>query len=380
MPYTTPKVTYSATYNGGFAQLSGVQSATVTRGRQYFQDNFSGSQCNVELIAADSYTLPLAVGQWLELRETTSQYSPCYFSGRITDVNRTYGMKYDSGTGAAPSDRIFITAVGATGMLGTTNGVSSTMGAIAAPVAMSAICTANSVSSVLYGTTGATVQAKTYINYKALDLINEMARTGQAFIDDFDTSRTQRQTAVIFANSGTGRVATFTDNGTTGDEVFKYNKIEYQSSVQTAFTQVAVTPTGLATQSAQTGSAPYASLNYQTLNSSTDDALNLATYLLSLNSQASITPFMITTDTNIQPSASIIPRLFNGVAYGYPIGSQVTVTFRGTTVYAQLQGITANFYPDYMSVRLTLSPSIGTPFTLNSTAFGVLDTNRLGFS
>jgi hypothetical protein len=70
---------------------------------------------------------------------------------------------------------------------------------------------------------------------------------------------------------------------------------------------------------------------------------------------------------------------YTGSGVTVNLGAAVTVIFRGTTVTAQIQGINTTFYPDYATVQLFLSPSLGTPFTLNSSAFGVLDANRLGY-
>jgi hypothetical protein len=61
------------------------------------------------------------------------------------------------------------------------------------------------------------------------------------------------------------------------------------------------------------------------------------------------------------------------------VGKTAVITFRGETVVAQIQGIVASFYVDRASVQLYFSPSLGVPFTLDSSSFGVLDTNRLGF-
>jgi hypothetical protein len=61
------------------------------------------------------------------------------------------------------------------------------------------------------------------------------------------------------------------------------------------------------------------------------------------------------------------------------LGAGVTVLFRGTTALAEIQGINTVFYSDYAQLQLYLSPSLGTPFTLDSSTFGVLDTNRLGY-
>jgi hypothetical protein len=61
------------------------------------------------------------------------------------------------------------------------------------------------------------------------------------------------------------------------------------------------------------------------------------------------------------------------------IGQPVSVTFRGTSATGTVIGVNSAFYPDRGNVQVYLSPSLGTPFTLDSSAFGVLDQNRLGF-
>jgi hypothetical protein len=140
----------------------------------------------------------------------------------------------------------------------------------------------------------------------------------------------------------------------------------------------------LATQTATSGSAPYNSLVYDTYNQNTSDAASLAGYIVNLQSLTTAVPFSITTDTKMAANCTTISELstsavFADVTAGMNLGAAVTVEFRGTTVTAQIQGINTTFYPDYAQVQLYLSPSLGTAFTLDSSAFGVLDTNRLGY-
>jgi hypothetical protein len=142
---------------------------------------------------------------------------------------------------------------------------------------------------------------------------------------------------------------------------------------------------GIATQRASTGSPPFNSLVYNTFNASTNDALSLAQFVLLTQNLNAITPFSITTSTVQAPACTLLSLLSTrdivnpGADAGMNLGAGVTVIFRGTTVTAQIQGINTFFYPDYARVQVYLSPSLGTSFTLNSSTFGVLDTNKLGF-
>jgi hypothetical protein len=103
-------------------------------------------------------------------------------------------------------------------------------------------------------------------------------------------------------------------------------------------------------------------------------AQQLGDYVLTVNSSTTPTPFTIGVNTAIQDNIGELGKLAN-----CPIGTGVIVKFRGTTVNATVCGINVNYYAEYANMSLTLSPSLGTPFTLDSAAFGILDTNRLGY-
>jgi hypothetical protein len=170
----------------------------------------------------------------------------------------------------------------------------------------------------------------------------------------------------------------YSDAGTVGAQ--KYNRIQYLSSVQSTFTQVTVEPQSLTPQTVTTGSAPFNSLSYQTLSATTGDALDLANYLLAISDSVTPTPFTLTTSTIFEDTATDVAIVRDGFTeQKSTLGRPVQVLFRGTTVNAIIQGVNTVFYPDYAQVQLYLSPSLGQAFILDSSAFGVLDTNRLGF-
>jgi hypothetical protein len=379
MSYTAPTVNYSATINGTYTSLTGVQSVSISRGRQRFQDNFPQTSCVIELIPANSYALPLAVGQFIDVRNFNSAAGIAYFQGVITDVNRKFSIPYDSSTGAAPGDRITITATGSVGQLGNTSLNNYSVANTSAIVEVINAANENDVGVNYLNDTGLLTSAQTFTG-GLLDLINTLLRTMQFFLDDLDSKRTGTFRAFwvgIYANSLLD--FTFSDAGTVG--AFKFTDLQYLSSVQNVFTQVEVVPKGLATQTVNTGVAPYNTLVYDTFSASTANAADLAQYILATQSSAQITPFTITTNTNVSPDCVGFAAInkFNDSAAVQIIGALVTVIFRGTTVTAQIQGINTTFYPDYASVQLYLSPSIGAPFTLDSPILGVLDQNRLGF-
>jgi hypothetical protein len=387
MPYTAPTVNYCATISGTYTSLTGIQSVSINRGRQRFQDDFIQSNCTVEIIPAANYVLPLAIGQFLDVRDTNASGSTCYFQGVVTDIQRQYAIPYNSGTGEAPADRITITASGATGSLGRyflENFVLVANDPV--NISITNIFLQAKIEILAQITTPTRNSAQT-VSGSALELINYLLRTEQYYLDDIDNNRAVSATFLLFANRfppGQGNTSyTFSDAGTVG--AFKFVDLQYLNSVQNSFTQVQVVTNGLATQTASIGNAPYNSLVYNAYSASTGDALNLANYVLNMQSGTVVAPFSITTNTNVASTCTAVSALstesnLDAGIRGMNLGAAVTVIFRGTTVTSSIQGINTTFYPDYATVQLFLSPSLGTPFTLDSSAFGVLDTNRLGYS
>jgi hypothetical protein len=378
MPYTAPTVSYSATSNGTYTALTGVLNVSISRGRQRFQDNFNVTSCNIELIPANSYALPLAVGQYIDVRTSNSVLSPCYFVGKITDVERVYDFPYSAGTGAAPADRIRITAVGGTGQLAATELVNYSLTAGLISNRLVSLGFAYGFDVTL-GSSSNNCSAQTYTG-KLFDLIQSLSRTSQYMINEYATLGDRGKPSLQFIAPGYGwsTPLVYSDAGTVGAQ--KYNRIQYLSSVQSTFTQVTVEPQGLTPQTVTTGSAPFNSLSYQTLSATTGDALDLANYLLAISDSVTPTPFTLTTSTIFEDTATDVAIVRDGFTeQKSTLGRPVQVLFRGTTVNAIIQGVNTVFYPDYAQVQLYLSPSLGQAFILDSSAFGVLDTNRLGF-
>lgn len=378
MSYTAPTVNYCATINGTYTQLNGVQSAVIRVGRQRFQDNFTAGVCEVEIIPDASYALPLAIGQFLDVRVSNSGAADAYFCGQITDVQRDYAVPYNSGTGVAPADRIRVTATSGMGALALTTVTDYTWPTTYATTMLDAFITALGLG-FLYESSLVRVLGETYSG-GSLDAVNKLLRTLQYVISDAVTDRVTNNRYLTATSLGYGWNApiVFADDGTGG--AYKFRGLQYLSSVQNSFTQVNVQPDNLATQTASTGSPPYNSLDYTTNNETTADALSLANYILTVTGQTTPVPFVLQSDTNADASVTQVAKWINTYTSNKShIGAPVQVKFRGGTALASIQGISSAFYPDRANVQLYLSPSLGTPFTLDSSAFGVLDQNRLGF-
>ena len=380
MPYTAPTVNYSTTQNGTYTTLTGVQSVMITRGRNFIQDNFQASSCIIELIPANNYATPLAIGQYIDVRVTNSATARAYFCGQITDIERIYDMPYTTATGAAPGDRIIITAAGGTGMTAqyTFSASAGTLAAGVTTTQMSSVFFSANVILIPNIASSINGSAISLPGQGAFDVINKLCRTGQHYVDDGDN---QRDTSGIYGSklfaisTSAGLVnASFSDTG-----AIRYNRLTYQSSAQTRFNQVNVYPDGLATQSTS-GTAPFNSLDYYTNNATTGDAASLSGLLYNLfNTLTTPTPFTISTDTNVDDTWLGVAQLQTGTSGPAYLGGGATVTFRGTTVTAIIQKIAVVFTPEQATMTLNLAPSLGQAFILDSNQFGILDTNRLGY-
>lgn len=377
MPYTAPTVNYSATPNGTYTTLTGVQSVVINRGRQRFQDPVRQSSCTIELVPAASYALPLAVGQYIDVKTANTATSDCYFSGVITDVSRTYAIPYNSVSGSAPADRITISASGGTGSLGRADvnnlalstTVSSSIAAVLTNIGVTALSSLTSVANTSQTVTG-----------PALDVVNTLLQTAQFIMDDVDWSRDAIPPGVLYGPNGFyAKNVSFADNGT----ATKFREIQYESSVQSTFNYVSVEPVGGSNAVTTSGVAPYNSLNYKTY-STAADATSLSGYLYNLlNGFLAPVPFTVATDVLTAPAcmdyATLASPNSGNPNHRTAIGGTASIVFRGSTVYGVVVGVSSVFTVNNALIRFYVVPSLGTPFTLDSAVLGVLNQNRLGF-
>lgn len=395
MAYTVPVVAYSTSLSGTYTALTGIQSVHISRGRRRFQDPFSQTTCVVELIPANSYATPLEVGQFIDVRVTNSGSAKAWFNGRISDVERTYEFPYNSGTGAAPADRITITAMGGVAAVGQA-GNAVVIGAATADARENMVNLLSGIGvymNTAFGTgaddvynkfdVSTTIAAGSSQSY--LDLVNYLANAGQAFVDDVDVGRAILLSASFEINAykSSTRSWTFSDNPGAGE--YKYTGLAYLSGALETFNEITVAgyDTSLTKQTANAGiGAPYNELQYQTQLNSTANMSNLAAYLLTTQNETEPTPFVIRTNTLVADGIETKCYMAKTGAtdwFDQLLGAAVTLEFRGSTVTGIVQGASLAFYAESANFEFYLSPFLGAAFTLDSTTRGVLDTNRLGY-
>jgi hypothetical protein len=404
MAYSPPVISYATTLNGTYTALTGIQSVSIRRGRQRFQDPFPGTSCVIELIPANSYTTPIEVGQFVDVRTSNAGSAPAFFTGRISDVERNYAIPFDSVTGAAPADRIVITVQGAMGVIGqagkTSIGYTSSSDV---RIIIDGLLTLINVD--MPKTTGVSAEAYNFFGvdgetfsaerYQYLDLVNRCCRAGVAYIDDVNTKRVKRgpfnSSFQVNAYRSSERVWTFSDTST-GANIYRFTSLNFLSSAESTFTEIQVSGAaeslGIATENTGLGE-PYVTLQHDTQLRFFADMESLAAYLLIIQNESEPTPFSIKTNTVVADgietktymatnSASVSPPSLADW-FDQIIGAVVTIEFRGSTIDAIVQGVNSNFYADQANFEFYFAPYLGGAFTLDSAALGVLDTNRLGY-
>ena len=382
MTYYAPTVSYNSGSSATWYTLTGVESVNIVRGRQRFQDAVSQTSMVIQLIPATSYTVPLAIGQPIDCRSSDPSNPGCFFQGRITDIQRVYDLPYNSVSTYAPADRITITATGGLGVMAISELNSFGWTGPTTPEAginsMTSPTTVNLVYNAL-SLTAALVSSQTFPNsVSVLEVTNKLLQSGQLTMDDYDVGQSVGGVQLGVCTYPTGFSpfsTTYSDSGAG----LKYSTLEFLSSVQNTFNRIEVLPEGLS-PSLAVGTGPLNPLRYETYTATQTAADALANYLLLILSlQTQIAPYSIATNTAVEPAAMNEALMVSASNVDPLLGRTVYIVFRGVTYTATTIGLNLSFNIDSASLNWYLTPSLGTPFTLDSSAFGVLDTNRLGF-
>ena len=400
MPYTAPTVNYATAMDGTYTTLTGVLAVTFNRGRQRFIDPFPPTSCQIELIPANSYATPLEVGQFIDVRQTNSSSSEAYFVGEITDITRTFDMPYNAGTGAAPGDRIRITALGPVGLCGRAAFNNADIFVLEEPTTIYNLFTQttrrylNVNSNFGTGNLFRSGIQSFDTSDPPLDVLNQIAATDPFYFADRDNARTittnpsgnasynpgygplEFRISIMGQKSESTDAFTFSDTGSG----YEYNQIEYGTGAQNTFTQVNVITenangaTNIATQTAYTGLSPFSSLDWNTYGTSATDAADIASYILTRSYVPTAAPMTISTSTTVDDTITTLAKMNTVIP-----GQRGTVTFRGTSYRVTLEGLDVSFFTDRAVVTAYFSPFPLDYFILDSTTNGVLDTNRLGY-
>ena len=379
------------TYNGQFTVTMGpsttvqypvtdqVINVSVKAGRQKITDRFTPNIATVELYApaTGGYTIP-NLGDVVNI--VSNGYVQFYF-GKITDVQRVYDMPYNSGTGKAPGDRITITAESLAGYA-CGRGYATSVNIAASTTLKQAVdavfddgVSPSGVQVYFYGTAWDTFDAQneTYTG-NVLDYINGAIISTQGYFIDHG----QYADPYLYASGQRAKdnFINFTDAASPTNGLYTYDQIEFLAAVDNSYTLINVSyNSGAATVTATSGSAPYTSYTTTSILEDAADAQQVADVMRSILSQSAYRPYRISTRATMWPGV-------NGPGYYEAIytilNTTVDIAFRGTTYNTILEGFTVNQDTEDARWTFYFSPALATPLVLDTTAWGILNTNTLG--
>lgn len=415
MPFTTPTVNVATTMDGTYTTIAGVQNLQFNRGRQRYSDPFAASNLTIEMLAPTNDALVPKVGNFIDIRATNSSASEAYFVGKVTDVRRDYDIPYTTATNSAPGDRIFVTVRSALGLIGQYQASNpyvfkvspswTILGLLGAFFGYTFNCVVVTLGTFANWPIASLLSSQVLFTGPALDMMNQLARTGPYYIGDYDNARVvavpdpsqagynpgygNREFKVGVRSAGLTDISasnfTFSDVG-----AIRYDGINFLTGNENTYTAITVStdnnlygddnktitvPSTIpAAQTYYVGNAPFTTLSWTTNSPDTTWSSSLTSVVYNRTYQPTIGPFSITTTTAVD-STALNMALMNS----HFVGETGSITFRGTTYKVSLEGVDVFMTPDQARVTCYFSPFPGDYFILNSTTNGVLDTNKLGY-
>jgi len=340
--------------------LQDVQSISIQRGRQQVQDPFRAATAVVE--GLNPNLLPsLQIGDKIEITCPSPTFVPMFY-GFISDVKIDYGFVANEDRWTIYcEDYLAVAGRALTPTTGIINGGDTTNAA-------SFIAFQSGVNLLSLGATTTTTSNQSVPNVSLLTVLQELAFTEQGRLYG-------RENDVYFGTRsevGTFNAGSFTD-GTlvAANDPVKFNRVQFYSQADSYFTKAVVEPEGLASQSAGTGNRVFSGASY---NSTTTAALDLANYVLATLQVNTDVPQTISCMSENQTNdAALI------MAAGAGQGVRGEVILRGTRYQIFIEGSTVTATPEQTLFSFNVVSSAANDFfILDSTTFGILDTNRLG--
>lgn len=353
----------SATVSG--YNIGSIVSFNMRAGRTTKSEIFQPGGASLTVRNLSSLPASLVLGASVSV--TIDTYGQ--FGGAVTNIQYNYGI-------VPAMDTAVITMEGALASIGrgqlssfTLSG--GTTGYEASRIGSALTGTAKTVSSS--GTRSLTNNSTTYSG-AALNMFQTLVAMEQGRIQEsFGSLRfygrdiTQNPTAYPYVY--TGWYMTDVASDTTG---VHYDNVVFGSLTDNYYTQVQITPDGMATQIAGTGDR---NLTMSTYDVSTTQGADLASYMLSEFDTSTSVPVSIST------TSTMVNGNFGAVMVGEaPVRWQLPITFRGATYNSIIEGYSVSATPDL--VRYTFDVSgfeQNNFFVLNDPVYGVLDSNNLSF-
>lgn len=379
MPLQNYRILYATAPTGvDYVQLTNVQNIQFTVGRQAQLDQINASVGSFTMRYPTGYASPitqLVSGTRIVIQNCTgTPYT--IFCGRISDVSVEYGIPYSGSVGVA--DYLTVTFEGAFAAAARMQGNNYAM---AAGTTAGQLGTAGAQIGVNCSFEGQSVPlAATTISSTWGDWINRVCQTTNSRIWDTWDAGDQGSISVISPFFRPVSTINFSDTANNSTNQV-YEKINFDSLADNFYTQVTVTPESFsaATVTKAGASLPYRTLQSNTLNASTSQATDYANYLLSNYGQARFAISSFTCKAEAQNSFQL-DKIGSTSSLLYAVGTQVAVTFRGTTYQCIIEGVTMSATPAGASFTYYVSGAdLNAYLILDNAVFGKLDFNKLGY-
>jgi hypothetical protein len=375
MPLQTYTVSYSLD-DVTYTALTNVQNIQFSLGRQAQLDQVKASTGSFEMRYPTGFASPitaLVAGTRVRVQNTTG-VAYTIWSGRIDNVSAEYGIPYAGGVGQA--DYLSVSMEGAFAVTGRMQGNNYAMAAGSIVSQMSNASTQTGLT-FYFGGPSSTTLAATNVSTTWGDWVSRVCQSTNSRIwDAFDSL----SVSVISPFAVSINSVNFSDTANNSTNQV-YNKINFDSLADNFYTQVTVTPEsfGAATVTQAGASVPYRAYQANTLNDSTSQATDFAQYLLANYGTARFAISSFTCMAEAQSSFQLDKiGAFDNLAYSP--GTQVGVTFRGTTYQCIIEGVTMSATPAGASFTYYVSGAdLNAYLVLDNPTFGRLDYNKLGY-
>lgn len=339
-------------------QISNVQEFSFNKGRQTLSDPIGAGRGVIRGRRPD--LLPtISVGDYVRIDITT--LGSAFYWGRVTDLTIEYGP-------VAALDTWTLNVEDTLATLGRCAASFSWSAGSTTGTAVQALCTGAGVSLTDYGMSSP-CSAQVLINENALEVFSRLMTQEQGFYQAGGADGTLEVWGKAFSSS----INTYdvSDDGT-GSNPVKYDNLQFAGIADNYADKVIVEAAGLAQQSAGIGNY---STTIQTYNQTTAQAVDLANYLLGVYDAQ--VQNVSSVSARWQPNSGVaLQRLTTFVTA--PV--QLRIKFRGNTYFGIVIGCDVSGTLD--DIRFTYylaAPPFFTMFTLDSSSFGILNTNKLGF-
>lgn len=362
-----------------FTNLTNVQNLTVNAGRQAQLQAIQATTASIELRYPTGYATPiteLVTGTIIRIRNTNSIYpypNADMLLGRISNVTAIYGIPYKDNVGQ--SDYLVINVEGSFAVLGRMQGEGY------------AITSTNLADQCIEASTetGVTVEkvgpntslSTTTVSGTWADWVAQAALSTNSRLHDTvftDTVSIVSPFAQNIATTGFSDVANNINNQV-------YNGITFDSLSDNFYTQITVDPQNFApvTVTKTGATAPFRTYQVNSLSASTNNATDFANYLLGNYETASFAISSFTCSAEAQ-NVFQLDGMENGPNFNSFVGTQVNVTFRGTTFACLIEGVTMSATPANASFTYYVSGAdLNAYLILGNPVLGTLDYNRLGY-